>query len=97
MAVWEEGFCDRAYTASGELVDRQVAGAVLRDPTMAARQAIGLARDGTVELSDGAMLNLWVDTVCVHSDTPGAVDIATQVRRAMEESGMEVVAPPRGP
>ena len=97
VAVWEEGFCDRAYTATGELIERRAAGAVLSHPSMAARQAVSLARDGAVELADGSVLHLRVDTLCVHGDSPGAVAIATQVRRTLEESGMDVVAPPGGP
>jgi len=88
----EEGFCDRAYRADGGLVDRSEPGAVLDDPEEAAGQALSLAR-GAVAASDGTLLTLWVDTLCVHGDSPGAVAIATAVHRALTDSGIEVSAP----
>ncbi len=90
----EEGFCDRAYRADGGLVDRAVAGAVLGDPDVAAAQALGLAR-GAVVADDGCVLTLWVDTLCIHGDSPGAVAIASAVRRVMADAGIDVVAPAR--
>ncbi len=88
----EEGFCDRAYSPDGSLADRARAGAVLTDPAAAAAQALSLAR-GAVVAGDGSVLTRWVDTLCVHSDSQGAVAIATAVRRAMADAGIDVVAP----
>jgi UPF0271 protein len=88
----EEGFCDRAYRADGALVARTEPGAVLGDPEEAAGQALSLAR-GALAASDGTLLTLWVDTLCIHGDSPGAVEIATAVRRVLTDSGMEVLAP----
>jgi UPF0271 protein len=94
LTAWEEGFCDRAYRSDGGLVARSEPGAVLVDPAAAAAQALTLAR-GAVVAADGSVLTLWVDTLCVHGDSPGAVAIATAVRTAMTEVGIEVVAPAR--
>jgi UPF0271 protein len=94
VAAIEEGFCDRAYRRDGGLVDRATPGAVLREPEEAAGQALSLAR-GAVAASDGSVLTLWVDTLCVHGDSPGAVALATAVRRTLAEAGMEVLAPAR--
>ncbi|HWD55874.1 MAG TPA: 5-oxoprolinase subunit PxpA [Acidimicrobiales bacterium] len=87
-----EGFCDRAYRPDGGLVDRATPGAVLRDEAEAAGQALSLAR-GAVCASDGSILTLWVDTLCIHGDSPGAVAIATAARRALTDAGIEVLAP----
>lgn len=94
MPAREEGFCDRAYRPDGGLVDRATPGAVLDDPDEAAAQALSLAR-GAVVCAGGSLLTLWVDTLCIHGDTPAALAIATAVRRAMEEAGLEVTAPAR--
>jgi UPF0271 protein len=94
MTAREEGFCDRAYRRDGGLVARSEPGAVLADPAQAAAQALTLAR-GAVVAADGSVLTLWVDTLCIHGDSPGAVAIATAVRTAMAEVGIEVVAPAR--
>ena len=95
MTVCEEGFCDRAYRRDGGLVDRDTAGAILDDPEVAAGQALSLAR-GAVAAEDGSVLTLWVDTLCVHGDSPGAVDIATVVRRVLAGAGIDV-RPPTAP
>ena len=57
-------------------------GAVLGDPEEAAGQALSLAR-GAIAASDGTVLTLWVDTLCIHGDSPGAVAIAQAVRRTL--------------
>jgi UPF0271 protein len=91
MTAREEGFCDRAYRPDGGLVNRAEAGAVLTDPGAAAAQALTLAR-GAVVAADGSVLTLWVDTLCIHGDSPGAVAIATAVRTAMADVGIKVMA-----
>lgn len=75
-----EGFADRAYEADGSLVSRSKPGALITDPDEAAAGALRLARAGRV------------DTICIHSDTPGAVAIARAVRHGLEEAGVRVAA-----
>ena len=71
-----EGFPDRAYGDDGRLVPRDRPGAVLSDSDTIAAHAVELART--------------VDSVCVHGDSPGAVDHARAVRRALEAAGWEL-------
>ncbi len=73
-----EGFADRAYEPDGSLRSRRLEGALLTDPALAAAQAVALARAGQVQ------------TLCVHSDTPGAPEIAKAVRSALEAAGFAV-------
>jgi UPF0271 protein len=68
-----EGFADRRYEQDGSLRSRKLPGALITDPRAAAAQAVRLAGSA--------------DTVCIHSDTPGAVEIAKVVRSALEGSG----------
>ncbi len=90
----EEGFCDRAYRPDGGLVERDQDGAVLTGLGDVASQALSLAR-GAVVASDGSVLTLWVDTLCIHGDSPGAVEMAQAVRSALEGAHIEVAAPPQ--
>jgi UPF0271 protein len=90
----EEGFCDRAYRPDGGLVPRTEPGAVLDDPEEAAGQALSLAR-GALAAGDGTILTLWVDTLCIHGDSPGALSIARAVRCALGDAGIEVQPPAR--
>jgi 5-oxoprolinase (ATP-hydrolysing) subunit A len=94
ITATEEGFCDRAYRSDGGLVDRGTTGAILGDAGEAAAQALSLAK-GAVVAVDGSVLTLWVDTLCIHGDSPGAVAIATAVRQAMAGAGIDVAAPAR--
>jgi UPF0271 protein len=72
-----EGFADRGYTPDGLLIPREQPGALITDPTTAGQQAVRLMEAG-------------VDSICVHSDSPGALDIARAVRLALEAAGAEV-------
>ena len=76
IPVLHEGFADRAYTPEGRLVARTEPGAVLDDPTEVAAQAVRLLGD--------------VASVCVHSDSPDALELARSVRTALEAAGAEV-------
>jgi UPF0271 protein len=86
-----EGFADRAYEPNGSLADRKLAEAVKRDPHAAAEQALQLA-NGTVLCRDGTVLPLSVDTLCIHGDTPGAAEIAREVRAALLEAGFQITS-----
>ncbi|UOY03798.1 LamB/YcsF family protein [Blastococcus sp. PRF04-17] len=83
-----EGFADRGYTPSGTLVPRGQPGALVQEPEAVARRAVRMARNGVVEAVDGTTLLMPVRSVCLHGDTPGAVDLARAVRRAIEDAGM---------
>jgi UPF0271 protein len=85
-----EGFPDRAYTAEGTLVPRSEPGAVLHDPEEIARRGVCMAVAGEVETRDGAVARVRARSLCVHGDEPGAVEAATQMRRALTSAGVEL-------
>ena len=90
LNVANEGFVERGYQADGRLVPRGMEGAVIHDPIIAARQAIQLAMDGiTVHKGEMAM-NVKIDTLCIHGDSPNALEIVRAVRSAMEEAGYKI-------
>jgi UPF0271 protein len=90
LRVAREGFADRAYEADGSLRSRKLDGAVIHDPETAAERAVRIARDGVVVAYTGEEIPLQVDTLCVHGDTPGAVEIVKAIRRRLAEVGVEV-------
>ncbi len=99
LAVLFEGFADRAYLATGQLVGRSEPGAVLGGIESMVAQALDLA-GGHVTPIDGPRIAVAVDSLCVHGDTPGAVAAARAIREALQAQGWEVVAPrgrPRPP
>ncbi|MDW5316332.1 5-oxoprolinase subunit PxpA [Rhizobium sp. PL01] len=85
-----EAFADRAYTPDGQLVSRREAGAVLHDTQLIARRMLQLARQGTLEAIDGSTITVDAQSICVHGDSPGAVAIAQEIRRAFEADGITV-------
>jgi UPF0271 protein len=92
LAVAAEAFVDRSYERDGRLTPRHVGGAVLTDQYEAAERAVRMVREGKVIARDGTTITLRVDTICVHSDTPGAADLAAAVREGLEQAGIEVKA-----
>lgn len=85
-----EAFADRAYTPEGRLVSRREAGAVLHDPAEIAQRVSGMVRDGQVTAVNGDVIAVTVDSVCVHGDSPGAVQIAEAVRERLLADGVDI-------
>lgn len=85
-----EAFPDRAYTADGTLVSRRHPGAVIKEPKQVAERALKMAAEGKVIAIDGTEIHLRAETLCVHGDTPGAVDLVKQIRQLLEREGIEV-------
>lgn len=90
LAVRREVFADRAYTEEGTLVHRSVPGAVLHDGDEAAARMLRMVQAGAIESVSGKLLPVQIDTICVHSDTPGAIQMAAKVRRTLEGAGVVV-------
>lgn len=88
-----EAFADRRYERDGRLRNRMSPGALLDNPNAAAAQALGIARGGHVRCEDGAALNIFAQSICVHSDTPRALEVAQSVRALLEFSGTSIRAP----
>ncbi|PWC05082.1 LamB/YcsF family protein [Agromyces badenianii] len=87
-----EAFVDRGYVADGSLMPRGEPGAVVDDPAAAADRALEIAETGAITADDGSRVELPVDSLCLHGDTPGAVLIALAVRSALERSGIAIEA-----
>jgi UPF0271 protein len=83
LAVLNEAFADRRYHPSGRLVSRETQGALIVDPVAAAEQARVLAEGRAVATLGGGAVRIRADTICLHSDTPGALNIARAVHAAL--------------
>lgn len=87
-----EAFADRAYRFDGQLLPRSDSGAVLRDPVQIAERVLDMVQFGTVTAVDGSVVNIEVESVCVHGDSPGAIEIAGAVRNRLMAEGIELAA-----
>ncbi|MEU4491073.1 5-oxoprolinase subunit PxpA [Streptomyces purpurascens] len=92
LPVVTEAFADRAYTDAGTLVPRTRDGAVVTDPEAVVERSLGLARSGEVSSHSGTRIEVRARSLCLHGDTPGAVDLARRVRERLESSGIRVEA-----
>jgi UPF0271 protein len=97
LRVVAEGFVDRGYLPDGRLVPRREPGAVLHDVAAVTARAVRMATERVVEAVDGTLVELPVESLCVHGDTPGAVAMAGAVRDALTAAGVDLApfaAPP---
>jgi 5-oxoprolinase (ATP-hydrolysing) subunit A len=84
-----EAFADRAYRPDGQLVSRREPGAVLHEPAAIADRVVAMVTSGQVTATDGGQIPISVESVCVHGDSPGAVQIATAVRDQLKAAGID--------
>ncbi len=90
LRVAAEGFADRAYQADGRLLPRTEAEALIHDDATVLARAQSLVGDDAVAAVDGSWLQLHIDTLCLHSDTPGAVRLAHALRKMFDDRGITV-------
>jgi 5-oxoprolinase (ATP-hydrolysing) subunit A len=92
LPVVGEGFPDRAYASDGTLVPRSQPGAVVSDVDSVADRAFRLATAGEIEAQDGTVVAAPVQSICLHGDTPGAVELARRVRQLLETAGVRLAS-----
>ncbi|MFN7942701.1 MAG: 5-oxoprolinase subunit PxpA [Thermoanaerobaculia bacterium] len=85
-----EGFLDRAYEPSGGLVPRDESGAVLEDSGLVAERAVAFARGAAIRDRRGAPLRIPAESICVHGDTPRALELLGAARAALERAGVAI-------
>ena len=98
LDVWEkagfrvagEAFADRAYEPDGTLRARHHPDALITDPAVAARQAVEIVENHRAMSVAGTPVEVSARTLCVHGDTPGALDIVQAIRAAFAAHGIEV-------
>ncbi|WP_138466628.1 LamB/YcsF family protein [Poseidonocella sp. HB161398] len=87
-----EVFADRSYTPQGRLTPRSQPGAVIHAPEVSAGQVLEMAVGGRIPCTDGSFLPVQADTLCIHGDTRGAVEIARTLRSRLEAEGVAIAA-----
>lgn len=85
-----EAFADRGYMPDGSLVARSQPGAIIHDVDEAAKRVVRMVTEGKVEAVDGTVINFRPQSICMHGDTPEAVEMAKTVRRELEAAGVKV-------
>ena len=85
-----EAFADRAYARDGSLVPRSQAGSVMHDVDAVVARTVRMASTGRVTSIDGQELSVKPDSICVHSDTPGAIELLRAIRRGLTDAGVSI-------
>ena len=93
LQIAREIFADRNYLNDGWLVPRTRSDALLRDPKEAAERVLRMLREGKVRSVEGRDVDVRGETICVHGDTPGAVEFARELRMQLEREGVRISAP----
>lgn len=83
-----EIFADRAYNDDATLVDRSLPGAVIHDAALAGPRMAEMVREGAIITASGKRIPTRIDTICLHGDTPEALDIARSVRDSLAAAGV---------
>jgi UPF0271 protein len=88
-----EFFADRAYEANGKLVPRSKNGAVYADSEEVVQRALAALANGTIEAWDGTQVAVKFDTVCVHGDSPAAVDMIKLLCSSLQGASVQIEPP----
>jgi 5-oxoprolinase (ATP-hydrolysing) subunit A len=95
LQVAREIFADRNYLNDGWLVPRTRPDALLHDPKEAAERVLRMLRESKVRSVEGSDVAVRGETICVHGDTPGAVEFVRKLRERLEQEGVGIRAPKR--
>jgi UPF0271 protein len=90
LRVAAEVFADRAYEPDGSLMSRRKPGSVIHDAVAVVARAVKMVTERSVTASDGSVVPLEADTICVHGDTPGSDVLAVSLRAGLESAGVVV-------
>ncbi len=90
VTVFSEVFADRGYLSTGQLVPRGQEGAMIHDASEAADRLISFLETGHMPVIDGDPIPLNAQSICVHGDSAGAVDMTRAIRDRLMAQGVEI-------
>ena len=85
-----EFFADRAYLPVGTLVSRTIEGSVLHDSEVISDRVLQWLDGGVIEANDGSHISVDAQSICLHGDTPGAVENAAAIYQRCKSAGFEI-------
>ena len=91
MKVAREIFADRALNPDGTLVSRSQPGSVIHDTNEVVGRSLRMVTEGKATAISGEEIDVQADSLCLHGDTPGAVEMAAALKRELEAAGVEII------
>ena len=88
--VYSEIFADRGYLSSGQLVPREQKGAMIEECEEAASRLLHFLKTGLMPTVEGDEIPLKADSICIHGDSPKAVEMARYIRAKFDDAGVVV-------
>ena len=90
LSVIQEFYADRAYKRDKMLASRKVPGSIIHDASRVDEQLRRLLESGEILSIDGEKIPMEFDSICVHGDTEGALDLIKTIRSTLKEYGIEM-------
>ena len=90
LKVAREIFADRALNSDGSLVSRSIEGSVIHETDIVIDRSIKMINQGSVKTIDGKEIEVEADSICLHSDTPGSVEMAKLLNTELGKNGIEI-------
>ncbi|MEN1761340.1 5-oxoprolinase subunit PxpA [Anoxynatronum sibiricum] len=90
LKVAHEVFADRAYNIDGTLVARTHPDAMIHDASLAVERVVQMVTAGTVKAVDGSTIDLTAHTICVHGDSPQALQFVATIREALQQASIAI-------
>jgi 5-oxoprolinase (ATP-hydrolysing) subunit A len=90
LKTFNEVFADRTYSDDGFLTSRDKQNALIEDSASSVRQLMQMIQEGTVTTTSGKIVKVKAETVCLHSDTPQAIEMARQIHAALSGAGIKI-------
>ena len=91
LKVAREIFADRALNADGTLVSRSLPGSVIHDTAEVVERSLRMVTEGKATAITGEQIDVQADSLCLHGDTPGAVEMAAALKRELEAADVEIL------
>ena len=89
----QEVFADRTYQANGQLTPRYLDHALITDPIESAKQVLSMVLNQELKTVDGTMIAVIAETICIHGDHPGAVEIVKHLFNTLQQYQIEIKQP----
>lgn len=81
---------DRGYLANGQLAPRGQAGALIQDPENVVERVIRVIETREIDTVEGVVIPMPIQSILLHSDTEGAVELSRRIKRGLIERGFEI-------